>query len=58
VLERGELKVRFEGGAFYLNYYEHEWPIAPGTYRHVLQIALSLSSRTATKIFTLSSRAS
>ncbi|CAA9220928.1 MAG: GH13_26 / GH13 / GH13_20 [uncultured Chthoniobacterales bacterium] len=42
VLERGELKVRFEGGAFYLNYYEHEWPIAPGTYRHVLQIALGL----------------
>ena len=40
VLERGELKVRFEGGAFYLNYYEHEWPIAPGTYRHILQIAL------------------
>ncbi|HSH39788.1 MAG TPA: malto-oligosyltrehalose synthase, partial [Chthoniobacterales bacterium] len=40
VLERGELKVRFEAGAFYLNYYEHEWPIAPGTYRHVLQIAL------------------
>jgi (1->4)-alpha-D-glucan 1-alpha-D-glucosylmutase len=40
VLERGELKVRFEGGAFYLNYFEHEWPIAPGTYRHILQIAL------------------
>ncbi|MBA3273337.1 MAG: malto-oligosyltrehalose synthase, partial [Chthoniobacterales bacterium] len=39
VLERGELKVRYEGGAFFLNYYEHEWPIAPGTYRHVLQIA-------------------
>jgi (1->4)-alpha-D-glucan 1-alpha-D-glucosylmutase len=40
VLERGELKVRFEAGAFYLNYFEHEWPVAPGTYRHVLQIAL------------------
>ncbi len=40
VLERGELKVRFEAGAFYLTYYEHEWPIAPGTYRHILQIAL------------------
>ncbi|MDQ6654182.1 MAG: malto-oligosyltrehalose synthase, partial [Verrucomicrobiota bacterium] len=40
VLERGELKVRFEAGAFYLNYYEHEYPIAPGTYRHILQIAL------------------
>lgn len=40
VLERGELKVRYENGAFYLDYYEHEWPIAPGTYRHILQIAL------------------
>src|SRR4051794_29370092 len=40
VLERGELKVRYEAGAFYLGYYEHEWPIAPGTYRHILQIAL------------------
>jgi (1->4)-alpha-D-glucan 1-alpha-D-glucosylmutase len=40
VLERGELKVRFEAGAFYLNYYDHEFPIAPGTYRHILEIAL------------------
>ncbi|MFL6568956.1 MAG: malto-oligosyltrehalose synthase, partial [Chthoniobacterales bacterium] len=41
VLERAELKVRYEAGAFYLKYYEHEWPIAPGTYRHILQIALA-----------------
>lgn len=40
VLERGELQVHFEGGAFYLRYYEHEFPIAPGTYRHILEIAL------------------
>ena len=40
VLERGELQVRFEAGAFYLGYYEHEFPIAPGTYRHILEIAL------------------
>ncbi|HKP92686.1 MAG TPA: malto-oligosyltrehalose synthase, partial [Chthoniobacterales bacterium] len=40
VLERGELQVRFEAGAFYLRYYEHEFPIAPGTYRHILEIAL------------------
>ncbi|PYI91894.1 MAG: malto-oligosyltrehalose synthase [Verrucomicrobia bacterium] len=40
VLERGELQVRFEAGAFYLRYYEHEFPIAPGTYRHILQVAL------------------
>ena len=40
VLERGELQVRFEAGAFYLRYYDHEFPIAPGTYRHILEIAL------------------
>jgi (1->4)-alpha-D-glucan 1-alpha-D-glucosylmutase len=40
VLERGELQVRFEAGAFFLRYYEHEFPIAPGTYRHILEIAL------------------
>jgi (1->4)-alpha-D-glucan 1-alpha-D-glucosylmutase len=40
VLERGELQVHFEAGAFFLRYYDHEFPIAPGTYRHILQIAL------------------
>ena len=40
VLERGELKVAYESGRFFLRYFEHEFPIAPGTYRHILQIAL------------------
>ncbi|MGI8481712.1 MAG: malto-oligosyltrehalose synthase, partial [Chthoniobacterales bacterium] len=40
VLERGELKLRFDAGVFYLSYYEHELPIAPGTYRHILDVAL------------------
>jgi (1->4)-alpha-D-glucan 1-alpha-D-glucosylmutase len=40
VLERGELKVHYECGRFFLRYFEHEFPIAPGTYRHLLQIAL------------------
>jgi (1->4)-alpha-D-glucan 1-alpha-D-glucosylmutase len=40
VLERGELKIQFDAGAFYLSYYEHQFPIAPGTYRHVLDVAL------------------
>ncbi len=40
VLERGELKVRFETGVFYLCYHDRELPIAPGTYRHILEIAL------------------
>ncbi len=39
VLERGEFRVRFEDGAFFLCYYEHELPIAPGTYRHILNLA-------------------
>lgn len=40
VLERGELQVRFEAGAFFLCYHKHELPIAPGTYRYILEIAL------------------
>ena len=40
VLERGELKAGFEAGSFFLRYFEHELPIAPGTYRHILNIAL------------------
>src|SRR4030095_2663290 len=41
VLERGELRVHFESGRFFLRYFEQEFPIAPGTYRHVLEIALA-----------------
>src|SRR5213080_2907500 len=40
VLERGELQVWFEEGTFYLLYGERRLPIAPGTYRYVLGIAL------------------
>src|SRR6059036_892444 len=40
VLERGELRVRFEEGTFYILYGERRLPIAPGTYRYVLEIAL------------------
>jgi (1->4)-alpha-D-glucan 1-alpha-D-glucosylmutase len=40
VLERGELQVQFEEGTFYLFYSERRLPIAPGTYRYVLEIAL------------------
>ena len=42
VLERGELQVRFDAGAFFLRYYDHEFPIAPGTYRHILELALEI----------------
>lgn len=40
VLERAELQVHFEGGAFYLAYRNQKLPIAPGTYRFVLEMAL------------------
>ncbi|MBA3542858.1 MAG: malto-oligosyltrehalose synthase [Chthoniobacterales bacterium] len=40
VLERGELQVHFESGRFFLRYFDHEFPLSPGTYPHVLQIAL------------------
>src|SRR6266508_2148156 len=40
VLERGELQVRFDAGTFYVLYGERELPIAPGTYRHILEVAL------------------
>jgi (1->4)-alpha-D-glucan 1-alpha-D-glucosylmutase len=40
VLERGELHLRFEEGAFYLGYHDRKLPIAPGTYRYILKIAL------------------
>jgi (1->4)-alpha-D-glucan 1-alpha-D-glucosylmutase len=42
VLERGELRLVYEAeeGAFFLHYYEHVFPIAPGTYRHMLNYQL------------------
>src|SRR5262249_12344387 len=40
VLERGELRVRFDAGSFFLNYFDHVFPIAPGTYRYILELAL------------------
>jgi len=40
VLERGEFKVHFEEGAFYLEYRSQRLPLAPGTYRYVLELAL------------------
>jgi (1->4)-alpha-D-glucan 1-alpha-D-glucosylmutase len=40
VLERGELRVRFDAGSFSLTYFDHVFPIAPGTYRYVLELAL------------------
>ena len=40
VLERGELRVGFQEGTFYVLYGERRLPIAPGTYRYILEVAL------------------
>jgi len=36
VLERGELRLRYEEGAFYLGYYEHTFPVNPRSYSEIL----------------------
>ncbi len=41
VLEKGELKLSFEGGSFYLNYYATRLPINPRTYNQILSLALA-----------------
>jgi (1->4)-alpha-D-glucan 1-alpha-D-glucosylmutase len=40
VLERGEFRVLFEEGAFCIAYRNQKLPIAPGTYRFILELAL------------------
>ncbi len=40
VLERGELSLGFENGAFYLCYFENRLPINPRSYNQVLALAL------------------
>ncbi len=40
VLERAELQVHYDDGSLHLSYYEHRFPIAPGTYRYILDLAL------------------
>ncbi len=40
VLERGEFKLEFNSGAFFLRYFENRWPVAPRTYMQILRPAL------------------
>ena len=35
-LERGEIRLTFEKGTFWVNYYERRWPIDPQTYAMIL----------------------
>lgn len=37
VLENQELKLSFEAGAFFINYYGHKLPVDPSTYTYVLE---------------------
>jgi len=45
VLERGEFHLRFDEGAFYLNYFDWVFPLNPRTYHFVLRIALEKLSQ-------------
>ncbi|TVR19818.1 MAG: malto-oligosyltrehalose synthase [Anaerolineaceae bacterium] len=40
ILEAGELKVVYWHGDFYLHYYEHQFPMTPESYRHILELVL------------------
>ncbi len=40
VLEKGELTISFEGGTFYLHYYDTKLPINPRTYNQILHFAV------------------
>ena len=42
VLERGELRLYYDTGSFYLTYYETTLPLAPRSYTHILRLALEL----------------
>ena len=41
VLERGELQLSFENGAFWLKYFDERLPIAPRSKRHILRHGLA-----------------
>jgi (1->4)-alpha-D-glucan 1-alpha-D-glucosylmutase len=42
VLESGELQVREREGAFVVEYYDHRYPIGPGTYPYILKPVLAV----------------
>ncbi|MCC6166831.1 MAG: malto-oligosyltrehalose synthase [Caldilineaceae bacterium] len=41
VLESGQLKLVYADGAFQIGYYEHRYPVAPRTYRQILESCLA-----------------
>src|SRR5678815_2143138 len=40
VLERQEIRLEYHQGAFQARYFEHVFPMAPGTYQHILEYEL------------------
>jgi (1->4)-alpha-D-glucan 1-alpha-D-glucosylmutase len=42
VLEKQELRLNYDKGAFFLCYYEKMLPVAPGTYAQILQLVLEI----------------
>ena len=40
VLERQEMRLEYDAGAFRVRYFEHVFPIAPGTYNRILVVGL------------------
>jgi len=40
VLDNGELTLRYEHGSFTIHYYEHVFPVEPGTYTMILEHAI------------------
>ncbi|HEY0707327.1 MAG TPA: malto-oligosyltrehalose synthase [Polyangia bacterium] len=42
ILESGELQIREREGAFFVEYYDHRYPIGPGTYPYILKPILAV----------------
>jgi (1->4)-alpha-D-glucan 1-alpha-D-glucosylmutase len=42
ILENGELKLVYGDGAFYIHYWDHVFPVAPGTYSLILTYPLEM----------------
>jgi (1->4)-alpha-D-glucan 1-alpha-D-glucosylmutase len=50
VLERGELRLHYENGTFYLTYYATTLPLAPSSYATVLRLALGTMTARANEM--------
>jgi len=49
VLEGGKFRLAFEGGAFFIYYYEHKLPLAPRTYSQILAFRMEPLTETLGK---------